>query len=548
MTPRELETLVHRHLDGLATAEELAALSGELERDEGSRVLYLQLAELHAALAVRDDLAGESVPPCDVPPKLLAAERTPSGLRSVPASRWLWRSVLGAAVVALVLLGWWGLQQDARLAPPAVPELGTLTGTLGLQPAAPEAAMLRPGQKLTAGRLSLSAGVGEITLQNGVQILFEGPGELELLTPMRAVLHSGQAVVRVPEAARGFQLDTASIQVVDLGTEFGVKCGAGGTTDVLVFAGEIIASPRSGSSVGFPQQLAEGKAARFSPAQSQSACIEFRPERFVRRLPADKPVELEEHRSPMFNATRFEEIVVSRVQQPIVVDGDLSDWSDAGSFRAERSGADAQGQFVEGRMRYDAGFLYIAAHIGDPAPLRNVMDPATDGELGWRGGGLQVRLSTDRELGWPVDANAPVYYQFRRIQPDTAHLANATSERLAHLTFWHHAPSARNCLHVAYGMDFHGGAVNPPGYRGVFRKGDDGRGYTLEYAVPWSLLGAAETPPRPGDTLAVSWTTHWSDAGGRLWRGQLVELRNSSEPVRIHTWERAATWGRALYR
>ena len=73
-------------------------------------------------------------------------------------------------------------------------------------------------------------------------------------------------------------------------------------------------------------------------------------------------------------------------------------------------------------------------------------------------------------------------------------------------------------------------------------------GYTLEYAVPWSLLGAAETPPRPGDTLAVSWTTHWSDAGGRLWRGQLVELRNSAEPVRIHTWERAATWGRALYR
>ena len=64
MTPRELETLVHRHLDGLATAEELAALSGELERDEGSRVLYLQLAELHAALAVRDDLAGDSVRPC----------------------------------------------------------------------------------------------------------------------------------------------------------------------------------------------------------------------------------------------------------------------------------------------------------------------------------------------------------------------------------------------------------------------------------------------------------------------------------------------------
>ena len=57
----------------------------------------------------------------------------------------------------------------------------------------------------------------------------------------------------------------------------------------------------------------------------------------------------------------------------------------------------------------------------------------------------------------------------------------------------------------------------------------------------------APRAPQPGDTLAMSWTVHWSDEGGRLWRGQLVELRNASEPVRIHTWERAATWGRAVF-
>lgn len=82
----------------------------------------------------------------------------------------------------------------------------------------------------------------------------------------------------------------------------------------------------------------------------------------------------------------------------------------------------------------------------------------------------------------------------------------------------------------------------------LYRKDADGRGCTLEYAVPWALLGTAKKPPRAGDTLEVSWTTHWSDVGGRLWRGQLVELRNASEPPRIHTWERAATWGRAHYR
>jgi hypothetical protein len=274
--------------------------------------------------------------------------------------------------------------------------------------------------------------------------------------------------------------------------------------------------------------------------------LAYAPERFVRRLPADKPIEHEESLSPMFNPTRVEEVTLLPLGRTIAVDGDLSEWGDAGSFRAERSGPDAKGQFVEGRMRYDAEFLYIAAHIGDPAPMRNVIDPANDGESGWRGGGLQVRVSSDRTLGWPVDANAPNYYRFRRIQPDAARLANATSEQLAHLTLWHHAPSAQNCLHVAYGMDFHGSVVNPAGYHAAYRKDADGRGYTLEYAIPWTLLNAPRAP-QPGDTLAMSWTAHWSDEGGRLWRGQLVELRNASEPVRIHTWERAATWGRAVF-
>jgi hypothetical protein len=41
---------------------------------------------------------------------------------------------------------------------------------------------------------------------------------------------------------------------------------------------------------------------------------------------------------------------------------------------------------------------------------------------------------------------------------------------------------------------------------------------------------------------------HWSDAAGRIWQDQLVEIRNPHEPHGIMVWERAATWGRAEYR
>jgi hypothetical protein len=178
--------------------------------------------------------------------------------------------------------------------------------------------------------------------------------------------------------------------------------------------------------------------------------------------------------------------------------------------------------------------------------MRNVVDPATDGELGWRGGGLQVRIAADPALGWPVEGNAAEYYTMRRLTTDAAQVAKATNSHLVHLTMWHHAPSAQACLHLAFGMDFHGSMVNPPGYRAAYHKDADGRGYTMEYAIPWRLLNAPRAP-QSGETLAISWTAHWSDAGGRLWRGQWVELRNSAEPPRIHTWERAATWGRAVF-
>ena len=484
--------------------------------------------------------------PADALPRRHQERGTTEGWITGLARFWPRWAMAGAAALLLTLAGV-ALRMRNPSVPPS-PGLARVTRAQSAQAPAQTGAF-QTGQELEPGRFTLVAGVVEITLSNGVTIVFEGPGEIELLTPMRALLHAGQAVVRVPKNALGFQLETPGAQVVDLGTEFAVKAGPGMSTDVQVYEGVVITTPKPAATAGsFPQRLTAGNAARFTPeANSAPQVLAYAPERFVRRLPADRPIELEEHLSPMFNPTRFEEMVVSPPERPIVVDGDLSEWSGEGAFRAVSAGPDAKGQFVEGRMRYDGTCLYLAAHIGDPAPLRNIIDPATDGECGWRGGGLQVRLSTDRALGWPVDANAPVYYQLRRIQPDAAHLANATSGQLAHLTLWHHAPSAQNCLHIAYGMNFHGGVVNPPRYRAAFRKDADGRGYTLEYAIPWTLLNAPRAP-QPGETLAVSWTAHWSDEGGRLWRGQLVEIRNASEPVRIHTWERAATWGRAVYR
>jgi hypothetical protein len=33
-----------------------------------------------------------------------------------------------------------------------------------------------------------------------------------------------------------------------------------------------------------------------------------------------------------------------------------------------------------------------------------------------------------------------------------------------------------------------------------------------------------------------------------VWLSNLIDIRNSTEPLRIYDYERAATWGRAIYR
>jgi hypothetical protein len=135
----------------------------------------------------------------------------------------------------------------------------------------------------------------------------------------------------------------------------------------------------------------------------------------------------------------------------------------------------------------------------------------------------------------------------RNLEPSAEEQAKAGNSRLSHLTMWYHAASGKPATGINHGMGFETCRVDPDGVRGAFARDPDGRGYVLEYAIPWRLLNAADDPPRSGDVLGVVWQVHWSDASGLLWRDQMVEVRNPHELRRILPFERAATWGRAEF-
>ena len=65
MSTDDLETLIERHLDGLASSEEMIALSRRLEGDAAARQLYLRKARLHAALGATEASPTEEPKPPD---------------------------------------------------------------------------------------------------------------------------------------------------------------------------------------------------------------------------------------------------------------------------------------------------------------------------------------------------------------------------------------------------------------------------------------------------------------------------------------------------
>ena len=541
--------LFNRCADGVQSEADERELAALLRTSEAARREYRAFMELHAALHWDSSCLAQPIAP------------PPSGSDN---SFWRWAAAVmlavtlaGVAAAVAILPDHRPLAPPTIAAPPAqVAPLAIVTQTRFLI-SGEDGKSLEPGQPFAGGRLALRGGAVELRLRNGVEVVFEGPGEMDLLDDMSAFLYDGNVVVRMPKGTDGFRLKTTTADVLDLGTEFAVKASRAAYTDVQVYEGAVMATGRSdGSSPRFPRRLEAGQSARFSPHGPElPEPIPYAESRFVRRLPAEPGIPSPIYGPPlaaaeelrMFGRPQFEAIAVHRAPERVTIDGRLDDWQHGPGFVSFRDGTPSCPEWADGRMMYDDRHLYIAARVGDPEPMKSVIDPTIDPIDGWRGGSVQVRLSTDRQMGWPADGNKEDYFEYRRLEPTIQQKAAAQNPRLAHLTLWYHAPSQTPCLTINQGMVLEELAVNPSGVKAAYTRDADGRGYVLECAIPWGLLNCADDPPQAGDKLAVVWQVNWSDAAGRMRRDHMIEIHNPHEPLRIHVWERAATWGRAEY-
>ena len=144
------------------------------------------------------------------------------------------------------------------------------------------------GDQLGKGKLHLETGLARLDFSNGATVTLQGPAEFEILSTDKTILTSGILTASIPESAVGFEVLTPAMDVVDLGTAFGVSVGGDGETDVCVFEGEVEVSLAEGEDA--PQLVREGNAVRSRPEAKSIDAVNYSTERYENAWPVTSGV------------------------------------------------------------------------------------------------------------------------------------------------------------------------------------------------------------------------------------------------------------------
>jgi len=269
LSENELLELLSRHCTGGLNEEDARRLSDALRADAAARKIYIQYVDLHSWLAWETSSAADLDALLPGPAGGRAAT---SSRRANPQGRDVGRGALRFFVatrlrVALtvascflaVLLGMLAFTPAPRFRfAGSLPEDGAsdrilaarITGSIDCvwqETSLP----LGYGSSLYKGQqVELLEGAAEITFESGAVVTLRGPAVYVVDSNSSSSLRRGELTAVVPEAARGFAVQTPGASIVDLGTEFGVIVDQGEgeqaspVEEVHVFSGAIELSLR----------------------------------------------------------------------------------------------------------------------------------------------------------------------------------------------------------------------------------------------------------------------------------------------------------------
>ncbi len=260
MSSRDWESLIHRHLDGIATPQEVADLSARLESNSETRLLYLRMARIHAVLA-SDDFDQSSAQNSE-----LRFRELLDRIETLDKRRRAYR--LAVAATALIAL----VASFYLTRPNREPQIAMITSIDGVIRWTGDGGhiskQVEPGQQLTGGTLESLAVDSSVALEfiDGSTVCISGLSALTISDTGQKDLHLREGnlsarVVAQPEG-RPFRLLTPAAELEVRGTQFDVASDSL-RTKLTVNKGVVRA-----------KRTTDGKSVDVKAAQSTVATIE----------------------------------------------------------------------------------------------------------------------------------------------------------------------------------------------------------------------------------------------------------------------------------
>lgn len=241
---QRIDELIEHHYLGQLSEQDQAELTAILKADPGARERFREAAQIDAELRY-----------------LSSGQRHPRsvGKAGAPQSQLIWLSALAASLLIAggVYFANWSPRRPGADSAHQFPTSSNSLAQLAIgydyrfeEGYEPQLDRFKRGEyRLTAGAVTLA-------FANGVSVAIESPARFTLVSPKRMELALGRARAMVPEAGHGFIIATDSLEVEDLGTEFGVVVDGKENGELHVFAGEVRLHGRNQT----PELLSENNA------------------------------------------------------------------------------------------------------------------------------------------------------------------------------------------------------------------------------------------------------------------------------------------------
>jgi ferric-dicitrate binding protein FerR (iron transport regulator) len=261
-----IENLIRRYLEGDLEGDHRTEFENRLHEDPEAVDLLCQHALMDATLRL-------SIP---------AQNDTAYHLLEIQKRRAVRISLAAAAAIAMTSA--FVLYRIMVPAPAHIGKIESAPGSLfSIQSKTPDAQNhdLDPGETLV-----VSQGTVEVTLPDGSRFIAEAPAHVTLHSEMKAHLSNGRAFFEIAKESVGFVVTTKDLEIVDLGTAFGVDDRAEFQPQIHVVEGKVRATAKSGrhesSLLVAGEAAAVGAAGTLRPIACQSSS-------FFQELPSGLP-------------------------------------------------------------------------------------------------------------------------------------------------------------------------------------------------------------------------------------------------------------------